>query len=279
MPWFCPYCSFKNLGAGYVCQSCKEKYVFKYLMTTSASADEKALVRLIEEISSLFFPLCVILTFINEDYMIGKMEIISNASKVTNASKVIQIGYEAPKNDSNVGHYVLIRKDIAIDLGQYAQEPIKDPSIPEDIFEEYQHFLKNMEWDRKSLGSNFGNACLPMVLLIGVFMLKHDMALEQKAEEIQKSLQLEEEEKLSQEKKDAELAKLIQEKEKRLLEEEEEKKAELAANIAHSLDIQEYQKFLEQKEEDAKLAKVFQEEEDSNFAKQLERLDKMGLSG
>lgn len=257
MCWNCPYCTFKNLGTGYVCKVCEKTYFFKKLMTTRKFADGNDLVKLIGEISSLFFPLCVRLAFIKEDYMIGKTEIISNASKVTNASNVIQIGYEAPKNDSTVGHYVLIRNNRVINLGQYAQDPIKDSSIPNAVFEEYQHFLKNMEWDRESLGSNFGNSCLPIVLLFGVFMLKHDMALEQKAEEIQKSLQLEEEEKLSQEKKNA----------------------ELAADIAHFLDTQDYQKILKQKEKDQKMAKSLQEEEDAKFAKQLaKQLANMGFS-
>lgn len=259
MFWNCPKCTFKNKNTEDKCGVCWNPYLLKNLMTTSAFADENDLVELIEEISRIFFPICVSLAFIKEECMIGKTEIISDSSKVTNASNVIQIGYEAPKNDSIendsiVGHYVLIRNYRVIDLGQYAQEPIKNSSIPNAVFDEYQHFLKNMEWDRKSLGSNFGNSCLPMVLLFGVFMLKHDMALDQKAEEIQKSLQLEEKEKLSKENKDAELAAVL---------------------LAHSLDTQEYQELLERKEKDHKMAKSFQEEEDAKFA---EWFAKMGLS-
>lgn len=273
MSWICPYCTFKNPGAGYDCQSCEKKYVLKCLMTTSAPANEKDLIKMVKEISILFFPIGLTLTFINEGYMIGKTEIIPNAPKV------IQIGYEAPKKNCNVGHYVLIQQEKYVDLGQYAQEPKKAPSIPEAVFKDYQHFLENMKWDRVSLDSNFGNSCLPMVLLIGVFMLKHDMASKQKAEEIQKSLQLEEEEKLLQEKKDAKLAKLLQENEKKLLEEEEAKNAKLAADIARCLDIANYKKELSDNEENFRVAKLLQKQEDSNFAKQLERLDKMGLSG
>lgn len=240
MSWKCACCTFKNKNTESECKMCGRHFLLKKLMTTSAFSDENELVKLIGEISRLFFPFYVSLAFIKGNYIHGKTK-ICNLDTGNNITNVIQIGYEAPKKKSNVGHYVLILNNRVIDLGQYAQEPIKNSFIQNVVFEEYQHFLKTMQWDRKSLGTNFGNSCLPMVLLFGVFTLKHDMELEQKAKEIQKSIQLEENAKLLQEKEDAKIAAKLEkdfrqeEKEtKRLQEEEDAKIAERLAKMSFS---------------------------------------------
>ena len=174
-------------------------------------------------------------------------------------------------------HYTLVFDSKELDFGQYNLASDEKNSgddahtLPPPVRDNYNNFLKLLGVVEKK-----GNCCFPKCLIMALFLKEFR----------------EKEEKAKQEEKDAEFAESLQKEEEKAKLLLEEQQAKLAAELAHSLDTQEYQELLQRKKKDQKMAKLLQEKEnnkkiakllqekkDAEFAKQLaEQFAKMGLS-
>jgi len=194
-------------------------------------------------------------------------------------------------------HYTLVFDSKELDFGQYNLASDEKNSgddahtLPPPVRDNYNNFLKLLGVVEKK-----GNCCFPKCLIMALF-LKEFREKEEKAKQEEKDAEFaeslqKEEEKAKQEEKDAEFAESLQKEEEKAKLLLEEQQAKLAAELAHSLDTQEYQELLQRKKKDQKMAKLLQEKEnnkkiakllqekkDAEFAKQLaEQFAKMGLS-